>query len=442
MTHYSDTAYLDGLRGWAAVLVYWHHHEIWAHRSAVNVIERAYGYRERYHFLALPWIRLLFNGGHYATATLFIISGFVISRRPLELIQTGRVDQLAKYLSSATFRRWMRLYLPLIATTFLYMTSWHLFDLHIRWIQPQRCYMDELRMWFAEVMDYGFPFSRIGSSWLSYNNHLWSIPVELKGSLVNYTTLLALSQSSRRARVSCQGLLIAYFMYAVRDGWYLAFFMAGMLLQEVEQWLDTRHVPSFPYSSAPILALIFLLFSMYLGGIPHCVNAACIRDNPGWFILSFLAPSIDLAYDPKWHYLLPAAVLLIMSIKRIPWLIRFFERPFSQYLGRISYSLYLVHGPVMCVFADTLYAAVGWGERGSVVHSCLEPLVGVLPLPSWGPLGMETAFLVPQIILIPLTFGLANFVTWSIDKPSMGFSRWLYQLTLVPLPDGRGEKSE
>ena len=231
-------------------------------------------------------------------------------------------------------------------------------------------------------------------------------------------------------------------MYAVRDGWYLAFFMAGMLLQEVEQWLDTRHVPSFPYSSAPILALIFLLFSMYLGGIPHCVNAACIRDNPGWFILSFLAPSIDLAYDPKWHYLLPAAVLLIMSIKRIPWLIRFFERPFSQYLGRISYSLYLVHGPVMCVFADTLYAAVGWGERGSVVHSCLEPLVGVLPLPSWGPLGMETAFLVPQIILIPLTFGLANFVTWSIDKPSMGFSRWLYQLTLVPLPDGRGEKSE
>ncbi|KAJ5196788.1 hypothetical protein N7449_007267 [Penicillium cf. viridicatum] len=62
-------------------------------------------YRERYHLLALPWIRLLFNGGHYATATLFIISGYVISRRPLELIQTGRVEQLANYLSSATFRR-------------------------------------------------------------------------------------------------------------------------------------------------------------------------------------------------------------------------------------------------------------------------------------------------------------------------------------------------
>lgn len=211
---------------------------------------------------------------------------------------------------------------------------------------------------------------------------------------------------------------------------------------EVEQWLDTRQAPLFPCSSAPTLALVVILFSMYLGGIPHCANAACIRDNPGWFILSFLAPSMDLAYDPKWHYLLPAAALLIISIKRIPWLIRFFERPFSQYLGSISYSLYLVHGPVMCVFADTLYAAVGWTERGPVLHSCLEPLVEVFSLPSWGPLGMETAFLVPQIILIPLTFGLANFVTWAVDKPSMRFSRWLYRLTLVSSPDDRRAKSE
>lgn len=71
MIHYSDTRYLNGLRGWAAVLVYWHHHEIWAHRSAINIFERAYGYHERYHLVTLPWIRLLFNGGALCDSYLF-----------------------------------------------------------------------------------------------------------------------------------------------------------------------------------------------------------------------------------------------------------------------------------------------------------------------------------------------------------------------------------
>lgn len=120
-----------------------------------------------------------------------------------------------------------------------------------------------------------------------------------------------------------------------------------------------------------------------------------------------------------------------------------FLRETFQYLGRISYSLYLVHGPVMRVFADTLYAAVGWKERRLVVHSRLEALEGVLSLPSWGPLGMEIAFLVPQVLLIPLTFGLANFVTWAIDKPTIKLSRWLYRLTLISfLENGRGERHE
>lgn len=134
-----------------------------------------------YHFIAPPYIRLLFNGGHYATVTLFVISGYVVSRRPLELIETGRIEYLSEYLSSAIFRRWMRLHLPLISTAFLYMTSWHVFSLRIRWIRPEQSYADEFRKWLREVMDYGFPFSRAGSLWLSYNDHLRSILGSVEG---------------------------------------------------------------------------------------------------------------------------------------------------------------------------------------------------------------------------------------------------------------------
>jgi hypothetical protein len=55
---------------------------------------------------------------------------------------------------------------------------------------------------------------------------------------------------------------------------------------------------------------------------------------------------------------------------------------------------------------------------------------------------MEIAFLAPQLLLMPLTFGLAHMVTWAVDNPIMKFSGWLYQLTLVVMPDGRGSKSE
>ncbi|KAE8350084.1 acyltransferase family-domain-containing protein [Aspergillus coremiiformis] len=440
MPHHGDTSYLDGLRGWAAVLVYWHHYETWGHRSAINILERSYGYRERYHLITLPWIRILFNGGHYATATFFVISGYVVSLRPLALIETHRHEQLTYYLSATIVRRWMRLYLPVACTTFLYLTSWHVFGLRIRWAQPQSSYVDEVRMWFAEMMDYSFPFGRVGTSWLTYNDHLWSILVEFKGSLVNYNMLLILSRSSRRARVGCQLLLVAYFMYAVRDGWYLSFFMAGMLLSEVELWLKTQHMATLSHINIVFFSLMLLL-SIYLGGVPHCANIACIQDNPGWSMLSFFTPSIDLAYDPKWHYLLPAAVLLVFSVKRIPWLKRLLESPFSQYLGRISYGLYLVHGPVMRICADTLFAVVGWSERGPVAHSYLEQIVNFLPLPKKGPLGLEMAFLAPQLLLMPLTLVLANMVTWAVENPIMKSSGWLYQVTLA-MPDGTGGKSE
>jgi peptidoglycan/LPS O-acetylase OafA/YrhL len=173
-------------------------------------------------------------------------------------------------------------------------------------------------------------------------------------------------------------------MYAVRDGWYLSFFMTGMLLSEVELWLKLRHMPTLSHIRVAFF-LLMLLFSMYLGGVPHCANVTCIRNNPGWSMLSFFTPSTDLAYDPKWHYLLPAAVLLLLSVKRIPWLKRLLERPSSQYLGRMSYGLYLVHGPVMRICADTLFALVGWSERGPVVHSCLERIFNILLLPKKGP---------------------------------------------------------
>jgi hypothetical protein len=55
--------------------------------------------------------------------------------------------------------------------------------------------------------------------------------------------------------------------------------------------------------------------------------------------------------------------------------------------------------------------------------------VDVFPLPKTGPLGLEIAFLAPHLVLLPVTFALAEVVTRAFDEPSVRFPRWLYKVS-------------
>ncbi|KAF5710019.1 acyltransferase 3 [Fusarium globosum] len=124
------TSYLDGLRGFASLLVFIHHHVLWAHNSAYSTIERSFGYKQQHDFITLPFIRILFNGGHFGTAIFFVLSGYVLSIKTLEFhnapVQTSSTAvankiQLIDHIRSALVRRWFRLYLPLFFTTLAQM---------------------------------------------------------------------------------------------------------------------------------------------------------------------------------------------------------------------------------------------------------------------------------------------------------------------------------
>jgi peptidoglycan/LPS O-acetylase OafA/YrhL len=111
----------------------------------------------------------------------------------------------------------------------------------------------------------------------------------------------------------------------------------------------------------------------------------------------------------------------------------FFETRFNQYLGRISYSLYLIHGPVLWTLGDRLYLAVGW-TRDNKVEGLLD-WFNLWPLSKAGPLGLEPSFLIPHLVLLPFTFWLAEIATRLFDKPSIRFARWAYRKVLEPCPD-------
>ncbi|GKT89292.1 acyltransferase [Colletotrichum tofieldiae] len=425
------TAYLDGLRGFAAFLVYWHHNQLWAHEPHVQnrIFENAFGYENKYHFVAFHGIRHLFTGGHFAVSTFFVVSGYVLSAKPLSLIQSGDYDKLAETVGSALFRRWIRLYLPLMATTFIYMSFLHLFDIWVDNIDRASTWREDVWFWYCEVKNFSFVFTSGSSPFFSWNPHLWSIPVEMKGSVIIYTALLAFSRCTRNARLWCEAGLAFYFIY-VADGWYGAMFVMGMALCDIDLLAKKNDLPAIFKRLEPVKMFIFyhlFIISMYLGGVPsYTGDVMKMRENRGWYYLSFLKP--QAVFDYKWFYLFWAAVLLVASIPRIWWLKRFFETRFCQYLGRISFALYLVHGPVLGTLGDRLYTAAGYYKDSEKEH--LAYLVDKFPLPKVGPLGLEPAFLLPHLAILPISLWLAELVTRFIDEPSVRVAQWLYRKTL------------
>jgi peptidoglycan/LPS O-acetylase OafA/YrhL len=423
------TSYLDGLRGFAALLVYWQHHELWSHESSsqTSVFEDGLGHDGKYAFCAVPGFRIFFTGGHYAVAVFFVISGYVLSAKPLAHIHAGEQAKLADNLGSALFRRWMRLYIPLICTTFLYMLSWHLFGgIPVLGTEPQGNLRDEIWHWYAEFKNFSFIFTRGGEPWLSYNFHTWSIPIEMKGSIIIYTALLAFSRFSTNTRLWCTVALAFYFLY-IADGWYGATFLAGMLLRDLDGLSSRGELPSLftrLERHKRFICYHLLLASIYLGGIPaSTLDVENLRKTRGWYYLSLLKP--QAVFDYKWFYLFWAAIFLVIAVPRLPWLKRFFESRFCQHLGRISYALYLTHGPLLWVLGDKVYAAVGWHREWHTVHT--PWLVDKLKLPRVGPLGLEFSFLAPHIILLPLSLWVAELATRAFDEPAVKFAGWLYR---------------
>ena len=431
------TAYLDGLRGVAAFLVYWHHHTLWVNtenRTNLNqAFENAFGYQDKYYFAALPGIRLFFSGGHFAVATFFVLSGYVLSIKAWKLIESDEVAALAEHLASALFRRWLRLYLPIIGIVIIYGTLWHFPGIWVAHAESQRNWFDEMWWLYCEFKNFSFVFKEGGVPWLTYNPHVWSIPVEFKGSVVVFATLLSLSRSTLTARLLCQIALMFYFMY-IADGWYCAAFIGGMFLCHLDLLASQDRLPRIITRFKPYKTAIFyhmLVIAIYLGGIPcEDTEVSQLVKNRGWYYLSFLKP--QAVFDYKWFYLFWAAMFLVTAVTNIGWLKRFFEMRFCQYLGRICYGLYLVHGPVIWLLGDRLYAAVGYYAQSHVDN--IPHWVNRFPLPRVGPLGLQVSFLLPNIILLPLTLYAADVVTRVFDKPSANLASRLYKMTLPASP--------
>lgn len=148
------------------------------------------------------------------------------------------------------------------------------------------------------MKNFNFPYGN-DRIWLSYDMHLWSISVEMKRSIITYTTLMALSRALKNARLWCEVALIFYFIY-VADGWYEAMFIFGMLVCDIGLLAERRQLLLFLEKLEPFRLFIcyhLLLASMHLGGVLECDSTDILhpRKQRGWYYLSLLKP--QAVYD-------------------------------------------------------------------------------------------------------------------------------------------------
>lgn len=365
------TSWLDGLRGVASLIVFICHYTEGTQKSYTLT----YGiYLEGDQVpsspLQLPFVRVLF-AGRPMVHIFFVISGFVLSYKPLRQLRSRDYDGLHRTLSSSIFRRGFRLFLPTTVSTFLGMLTIY-YGIQ-RGKDPFPSLWAQLADWCRSV------YHMITLSWEwdalkapRYDVHLWTIPVEMSFSMFLFIVIAGLSRLRTGLRLV---ILVGIMAYCITAGhWAGLEFLAGMGLAEIQLIQDARddHDAGTPLSKETedveegetydsrspgtarsvgrrlLQALLFanLLFGLYVAGWPN--HKADVSPGFAWLYKNTMEPYLGRGtFWPSFPWFSIGAVQIVAALHQMEPLRRVFTTSPVQYLANISYAVYLCHGPVM-----------------------------------------------------------------------------------------------
>ncbi|RDL36360.1 uncharacterized protein BP5553_05712 [Venustampulla echinocandica] len=423
------TSYLDGLRGVAAFIVFIDHFTT----NWFDPLRRGYGSTDEDHHLAqLPFIRLLF-AGRASVAVFFVISGFVLSYRPIKEIRMEKFESLLDTLASSVFRRGLRLYLPVAAGTFISMLAaywgWYraLPESSTDSLPPDLpTFSEHFWYWRDHTVGVSWPLQDVmpNSPYAPpYNGHLWTIPIEFYGSMVVYVTVLGLSRCQAWIRLLLIGL--GALLTLQYERWDICLFLSGILLAETSLISVSSDDFALEYSEKrtgifgilgsaslaccrflPTLNYLLLIFSLYLLSYPGEPWPE-YETPPGPFhhyLVSWTPPRyIELWFGIERFWTTIGGVIVVFTISKSTNLQRPFTTRLAQYLGDISYALYIVHGPILFTagtwFMDT------YGQATDSWH--------------WG-----AAFIAGGIMNTVLCVWAADIFWRAVDAKSVGLAKW------------------
>lgn len=457
----SPTAYLDGMRGLAAFIVFFCHYFY----TSLHIAEGWGSNDSHYQFFKLPFLRLVYAGPPMV-AVFFIISGYALSLKPIKLARAQKWTDFNTTMSSFVLRRFIRLFLPTAISTLLIVFllrigayEWNrefsldpTYHSNVQETAPPRFETLSEQLWDWQINMFNFihvwGWERYGGS-TYYDVHLWTIPIEFRASMVLFLTSIGLA----RLRPAIRLVLLAMIMLFVykSDRWEMNLFYVGMLYAELDVIRGAHTNPATCAAlaaSTPILPTTeqfsspdrekamdlvgqgssqnsgftkkaignkmnrlawaaFSIFSLYLLSQPD----AQAENTPGWRYLASWIP--EWVEDKYRYYQCIGACLFVFCVARMPTWQRVFNTAPIQYLGKISYAIYLMHGPVLHTVGYTF-------ERWA-----------------WGLTGVEgwwyyAGFWLAAIFIVPTVVWAADIFWRAVDAPVVRFAKWFENKCLAP----------
>jgi peptidoglycan/LPS O-acetylase OafA/YrhL len=287
--------FLDGLRGWAAVVVLLHHVFIDGLPANAFMADRAL------------WAKVFFLNGTLAVSVFFVISGFSLSIRYLE---TGNALSLGRIGAG----RYLRLMLPILAICVI--THALLLSGLIPPAAQRPAPLDQF-LTFTPSLERLLNFSLwkvfvAYSDAETYDPPLWTMTYEFFGSFMVFAVVAAV----RPARLRTVLLGTLFIVLTAVQTWF-ALFVAGVLIADL-------------FAAARSTGMA------NRAGAIVCVAGVLLITLPNtWFAAVYIGGATCLT----------AGVIFCAPVRR------FFESRLSGFLGRISFPLYLVQAAVIYVLA-------------------------------------------------------------------------------------------
>lgn len=318
MINTSRLEYLDGLRGVAALAVVIFHMNIF--------FSIALPYDGILGLLRLAQGRL--TNGNFAVCLFFVLSGYVLT-------VPFRTEARRKKLGEATVKRYFRLtpvvFASVVISFFLWMTVGYRTTEMLQY-GPGFAYMGEAYNFtpsFIDAILSGLFTSYAGN--YQYNEPLWTISVELWGSMMLFA-FIGLFYSSKNYLIISFATSIILILMMGYNGIYYSLFLAGSCLHRVK--LNYFHP-------------LFIILAIYLGSIDAWSKDAI-----------FLFNYVGLELTGFQHTIPPHAIgsiILVGCILNSAVSQKLLSARPLRFLGNISFALYAIHIPVIFSIGNLVF---------------------------------------------------------------------------------------
>ncbi|CAF1418599.1 unnamed protein product [Adineta steineri] len=388
-TH-SKLLYLDGLRGILCLIVVFSH----------SILMGKTNHEQNFSIFFRPWIQhsplRIFLAGEFAVAGFFVLSGCVLVRRYFEHSNNIHI------LIGGLIRRFPRLFIPSTVALLCYFSIFHFRPFYgyneCHEIGEGTVNIEEINLGYALLNTFGQYF------WMpALYTIQWTMQIEFIFSILIYFIAFLVTRSFiYRYRIVIYILLI--FILPIvwlvshenipRPVQYLQPFVFGIFLSD----LDANGLLNFCHTIKRywlvLIKIVLILLTIYFGSYPvfntDVINGHGTLWSPfgwmfGWFWISFGSFCL---------------LILIMISKNIQ---NFLSTKIIQFIGKISFSIYLTHYIILCII-DTSF--VQW----------------TAPY-----LGRDLAVIIGLIIFaLPITIFISYGFYIFVDAPAVHMSHWLY----------------